>query len=201
MAERPWGLAALALLLAGAAAAQEAGIALRPEDRARLGALDASVGQGLRQALATGDAGQVDDAVTALRGAPLAADRVEVAALVGDWSCRMIRIGGMLPAVSYPPFRCRIGTGAAPEFEKLTGSQRTRGHLHRDGGRWIYLGSSFVAGESPRPYADFPAGMDTAATETLPDVAVFELLGPDRARLIFPAPYRESLVNVLTLSR
>ena len=68
-------------------------------------------------------------------------------------------------------------------------------------GRWVYLGSTFVAGEQPMDYANFPEVVDTSAGETLPDVGVFEVTGPDSARILFPQPYRESILNVLTLTR
>ena len=58
-----------------------------------------------------------------------------------------------------------------------------------------------MAGEAPRPYADFPDDMDTQGTETLPDVGVLEPIDADRARILFPLPYRESVLNVLTLTR
>lgn len=97
--------------------------------------------------------------------------------------------------------RALRGTGGVLQFEKLTGSQRTRGVIQRDGDRWIYLGSTFVVGEQPRDYADFPAEVSTEGTETLPDVGVFEVTGPAAARITFPQPYRESILNVLTLTR
>lgn len=175
------------------------GTRIRPEDAARLEALDRATGAALRQALGQGSAAEAADAADTLRGAALAATPE---ALVGDWSCRMTKIGGLQASVSYPPFRCAITRdGTALRFEKLTGSQRTSGTLHHDGGVWVYLGSTFVAGEAPRPYADFPDDMDTQGTETLPDVGVLEPIDADRARILFPLPYRESVLNVLTLNR
>lgn len=175
------------------------GTRIRPEDAARLEALDRATGAALRQALGQGSAAQAADAADTLRGAALAATPE---ALIGDWSCRMTKIGGLQASVSYPPFRCAITRdGTALRFEKLTGSQRTSGTLHHDGGVWVYLGSTFVAGEAPRPYADFPDDMDTQGTETLPDVGLLEPIDADRARILFPLPYRESVLNVLTLTR
>lgn len=179
------------------------GHAIRADDQARLDALDLSIGEAMRQVLAEGSDDQVALAVRALRGTGgTASNEADPAALAGDWDCRMTKIGGNLPAVSYPPFRCRIGAaGGVLQFEKLTGSQRTRGVIQRDGDRWIYLGSTFVVGEQPRDYADFPAEVSTEGTETLPDVGVFEVTGPAAARITFPQPYRESILNVLTLTR
>ena len=54
------------------------------------------------------EAVQIANATRALRGAAQAADSDSVAALAGDWSCRMTKIGGLQASVSYPPFRCAI---------------------------------------------------------------------------------------------
>lgn len=176
---------------------------IRPEDRARLEALDAATGAAMRQLLGQGSDAEVAAGVAALRGTAAPAEALgDPSSLAGDWSCRMTKLGGISPAITYPPFRCHIGADEGVlQFEKLTGSQRTRGTIRRDGDRWVYLGSTFVAGEQPRDYADFPAAIDIMATETLPDVGLFEITGPGRARIVFPQPYRESLVNVLTLTR
>lgn len=201
---KPIILAALAGALAMPAMAETLGdgTAIRPEDAARLEALDRATGAALRAALGQGTAQQAADAAEALRGAARPADHVDPSALAGVWSCKMTKIGGNLPSVSYPPFRCEIGADEGQfHFDKLTGSQRTRGTIHRDGDAWVYLGSSFVVGEQPKTYADFPTEMDTRATETLPDVGVLEVLGPNSARILFPLPYRESVLNVLTLTR
>ena len=58
-----------------------------------------------------------------------------------------------------------------------------------------------MQGETPRPYEDFPPEFDTQAGETLPDVGVLEVTGEGRARLVLPLPYRESVLNVLVLTR
>lgn len=194
-------LAALCALTAGPVLAENLtdGTRIRDEDTARLESLDRATGAALRAALGNGSPQQAADAAEALRGPAQPADSVNLKALAGDWSCKMTKIGGNLPSVTYPPFRCRIGADGA--FAKLTGSQRTAGKLHRDGDAWVYLGSTTVNDDPPRPYADFPDQVDTAASETLPDVAVFEATGANTARLLFPLPYRESVLNVLTLSR
>lgn len=183
------------------ASAQEV-VPIRAEDQARLDGLNAAAGEALRQVLGQGDSQQIADATRALRGAAQAPDSDSVAALAGDWSCRMTKLGGNLPAVSYPPFRCRFAAmEGVMTFEKLTGSQRTRGFLRSDGERVVYLGSSFVQGEEPRAYDDFPETVDLSAGETLPDVGVLEVTGPGSARILFPRPNRESVLNVLTLTR
>lgn len=185
-------------LLALPTAAQEP----RPDDRARLDQLDTAIGRALRQVLAEGSEADLAAATAALRGAALPAEQVTVEALAGDWQCRMTKIGGILPLVEYPPFRCRIELrDGVLHFDKLTGSQRSSGTLQILDGAWVYLGSTFVQGEAPLPYRDFPAELDTSAGETLPDAGLLEITGPGRARLLLPLPYRESLLNVLTLTR
>lgn len=193
-------LAALAIvaLLAAPALSQE----IRPDDRARLDRLDAAVGQALRQVLGTGSDEEVVQAINALRGPAMPADPARAGALTGDWQCSMTKMGGNLPLVAYPPFRCRIeAREGVLHFDKLSGSQRTSGTIRAIDGRWVYLGSTFVAGEAPRRYDEFPAEIDTSASETLPDVGVLEVMGEGQARLVLPLPYRESVLNVLTLTR
>lgn len=190
---------ALAAALAGSAAGAQD---IRPDDRARLDQLETAMGRALRQVLATGSDEDVVIATDALRGPAMPADSVQAGSLAGDWRCSMVKMGGTLPLVAYPPFRCRIeAEGNLLRFEKLTGSQRTKGTVRAMDGRWVYLGSTFVQGETPRPYADFPPEFDTQAGETLPDVGVLEVTGEGRARLVLPLPYRESVLNVLVLTR
>ena len=175
---------------------------MRPDDRMRLDQLDAAMGRALRQVLSSGSDEELVVAINALRGPAMPAVPAAAATVAGDWRCSMVKIGGNLPLVAYPPFRCRIEAGEGVlRFEKLTGSQRTSGTLHAQDGGWIYLGSTFVQGETPRRYEDFPPEIDTSASETLPDVGVLEVTGEGQARLILPLPYRESVLNVLVLTR
>lgn len=192
-------LVALAL---AAALAVPALAEIRPDDQARLDQLDAALGRALRQVLSTGSDEEVVAATNALRGPALPAEPALAAGIAGDWQCSMVKIGGNMALVAYPPFRCRIEMqDGVLHFDKLTGSQRTSGTIHALDGRWVYLGSSFVQGEAPRRYDDFPAEIDIQASETLPDVGVLEVTGEGQARLILPLPYRESVLNVLVLTR
>ena len=176
--------------------------AIRPDDQARLDHLDRAAGQALLRVLATGSDEEITTAINALQGPAMVPNQALADALPGDWQCAMVKMGGELPLVAYPPFRCRIeARDGLLHFDKLTGSQRTSGTIRQDGDRWIYLGSAFGQGGSPLPYEDFPARIDTGATETLPDVGVLEVTGQDSARLILPLPYRESVLNVLVLTR
>lgn len=200
-------LIALALLAAGPVTAQDwkteglvlqDGTPLRPDDDRRLGLLNDSLGAGLREAFAGGTKADVNQIVAALSEPAMDAEAT-LEGIGGEWSCQMIKLGKISPIIVYPPFRCRAdGTN----FEKLTGSQRTKGVLHRDGDRLVYLGSGFVAGDSPVAYADLPERADPQAVpQIMPEVGIVELTGPDQGRILFPYPYLESRMNVLVLSR
>lgn len=192
----------LALALTATLAVPAAGQEIRLDDQARLDQLDAAMGRALRQVLATGSDEDVVLATNALRGPAMPADPALAETLTGDWHCSMTKLGGNMAVVAYPPFRCRIDArDGVLHFDKLTGSQRTSGTIQPIDGRWVYLGSTFVQGEAPRRYDEFPAEIDTSASETLPDVGVLEVTGEGQARLVLPLPYRESILNVLVLTR
>ena len=136
-------------LAAGSAAAQPV---LRPDDEARLAAYDETVGIALMEALHGGSDADIRAVTTALRGAPGPLDPE------GEWACRTIKIGKLLPVVAYSPFRCRI-TRISPglwRFEKLSGSQRTAGTIWDAGGAAYYAGVGYVNDDGPIPYEAFP---------------------------------------------
>ncbi|WP_367718659.1 DUF4893 domain-containing protein [Nitratireductor sp. GISD-1A_MAKvit] len=114
--------------------------------------------------------------------------------LAGNWQCRTIKIGGLAPLVVYDWFRCRVSDdGAGWMLEKLTGSQKTRGRFFTDGAsRLIYLGSFFVNGEEPPAYG---AGRESD------QVAYVFRDREDGWRMEFPAPERESLLDILEFRR
>lgn len=172
---------------------------IRPDDRARMELLDATTGRALTGALAAGDATDIGVLVTGLRGTPLpAADAAPL--LAGDWSCRMLKLGGGLPLTVYQPFRCRIG--ADGRFDKLTGSQQMTGQIGVLDGHLTYLGTAFVAGETPADYAELPTQIDTAAIpQLMPEVGRVEVVNGQTARLVMPLPHLESDLNILLLAR
>jgi hypothetical protein len=188
--------ALFALLLIPAPLAADT--ALRPQDRARLDGFDASLGDAVMQALAGGAAQDVAALTQALSGTP---DIAFDPSLIGDWSCRTIKLGGISPLVVYTPFKCRI-TASERGFalEKLSGSQRTKGEITLNDGRAIYAGVGYVAGEQPPAYGALP---DNFASDgrVQADVAVFQRISPTRARLLFPAPAVESDFDILELTR
>ncbi len=179
------------------------GTSIRPDDVRRLEALDLSYGTALRQALTGGDYDTVQAVISALRGTPRAAQEVTLASLAGDWQCNMTKIGGISPGVAYPPFRCEIRQdGDQLTFEKLTGSQLTRGTLHHDGGRIVYLGTEYIRGSTPPAYADLPVeAPKNSGEQFFPDAGILEVVSDKQARIILPQPHLESEMNVLTLTR
>ncbi|PZO64806.1 MAG: hypothetical protein DI498_10415, partial [Paracoccus denitrificans] len=155
---------------------------VRPTDQERLTQIDTALGEGIRQALAEGGADSLSPALSALQGAALPNDQISVSGLAGDWNCSVIKLGGILGIVSYPPFKCRIGADGS--FAKLTGSQLTKGSLQVFGDIIVYTGTSYVQGDTPVPYASFADDIDTNATQILPDVGLLEVVSPDRARIL-----------------
>lgn len=195
-----WALAlALFAALPAAAGTLEDGAFIRTDDEVRLAGLDAAAGGALRGALAEGAPADLAVLIDGLEGAAMRPETA-LALLPGEWECRMLKLGGGLALVVYAPFRCRAG--ADGRFEKLTGSQRTLGALHSDAGRLVYLGTGFVAGETPPDYTNLPEAVDPQAVpQFMPEVGLVEITGPDRGRIIFPRPYLESDLNLLLLRR
>ena len=176
------------------------GTPIRSEDRHRLDQLDAAYGAAMRQALAGGAAADVGKLVHALRGA---AQSVSPEALAGDWSCRVIKAGGVTPLVVYDAFRCRITvTDGGVRFDKLGGSQRVRGAIYQDDKQLVLLGVGYIAGDTPPAYGDLPPEIDTATTPQITAApGVIEMTSADAGRIIFPYPMLESVMDVLVLSR
>ncbi len=191
----------IAMLAATPAAASGPDLAttIRDDDRARLDQFEVVTGRNLRSAFAQGMPEDLAVLTQGLAGSPLPADQA-AAALPGDWSCRMLKLGGGLPLVVYQPFRCRIDADGG--FEKLTGSQRMLGTIGTVDGAPVYLGTGFIAGDTPTPYADLPTTTDPAATpQRVPEVGMVEVVSPTRARILMPLPMLESDLNILLLTR
>jgi hypothetical protein len=114
--------------------------------------------------------------------------------LMGEWQCRTVKAGGLASLVFYDWFRCRVtDEGLGWTLEKLSGSQRTKGRFFtEDDTRLMYLGSFFIAGETPPIYG--------AGGETDQAGYVFRE-GEDRWRIEFPAPARESKLDILEFRR
>ncbi len=115
----------------------------------------------------------------------------------GTYRCRTIKLGaketGLLNYVAYGSFLCRIrSNGPTQGFKKLSGSQRLVGVIFpNDQMRQVLLGT-LVLGDEPRA---LQYGQDE-----MRDVAAFvERIGPNRWRLVMPAPSFESQLDVMEL--
>lgn len=190
----------VACLLPGAALTQPLadGTPLHADDARRLGEYHAAAGDALLAAFSGGDPGDLAILADVLAGKPLPPGQAS-AIMPGDWSCRTIKMGGLLPITVYPPFRCRIGGDGS--LEKVTGSQRTKGQIHQDGNRLVYLGTGFIAGDVPPPYADLPPFSSSSDLQRVPEVGVVEMTDQEKGRVMFPDPYLDSRFNILALSR
>ncbi|MDV2964695.1 DUF4893 domain-containing protein [Nitratireductor aquimarinus] len=114
--------------------------------------------------------------------------------LSGAWQCRTIKTGGLAPLIVYGWFGCEVSDdGSGWFFEKLTGSQLTDGHFFDDGdSRMIYLGVFSVSGDQPPAYG---AGRETD------QVGYVFRDGEAQWRIEFPAPERESILDIMEIRR
>jgi hypothetical protein len=138
-----------------------------------------------------GDAADQPTLAKVLAGQPQAIADKE---LLGEWRCRTLKLGGEPPLVIYGFFKCRIfEENGALILQKTTGSQRTRGALHRIApDRFAYIGAGTVNDDPVRAYGD-----DAREDE----VALLVKAAPARLRLEFPAPHYESLFDIIELVR
>ena len=187
-------LLALAILSAPVAAQS-----IRDPDSIRLGEFDAALGRVLKGAFAEGAPADTAILTEVLAGpaGPIAPE--------GDWNCRTLKLGRILPLTVYGDFRCRI-TADGPNrwrLEKLTGSQRTAGTILREEEVAVYLGVGYVDGGPAVDYAGLPAGDQTPVEpgQTHAQIGIFEQMDPNRARLLLPAPILESAFDILYLTR
>ena len=186
---------ALAVLLAlSAASAFADGVVdklMTPADKTRLANYAQTRQTALREARAGGDAAEVKqlDAVLARPILPFSGFD-----LVGGWQCRTIKVGGNLPLVIYGWFKCKVtDDGSGWMLQKLTGSQRTKGRFYDESDkRLIYLGSSFIAGDSVKPY-----GSGKATDQ----VGYAFHTGKREWRIEFPAPELESKLDIIEFRR
>ena len=164
------------------------------DDRSRLRDWRSSFVAALKSARAAGHAAEIEQ-----EGALLKPD----AAIAGEpipnglYRCRVIKLGakspGLLDYVTYPYFSCRVQQERELQgFAKLSGSQRPIGLIFPgDAVRQVFLGT-LVLGDESRA---MQYGRDQER-----DVAAFvEKIGPDRWRMLMPAPHFESRMDVMEL--
>jgi hypothetical protein len=181
-----------------AAAPLNAQTPLRAEDAARLDRFSETAGQALLEAFSSGTSNDTSSLANALSGTPQVAFDPS---LSGDWKCRTMKLGHLTGLTVYTNFKCRFTIQQDGFlFEKLTGSQRTKGKITYRDGRAIYVGMGYVADTTPPEYANLPSDFRSDG-RIQTNVAVFERVSETRARMMFPAPAVESDFDILELTR
>jgi len=164
------------------------------DDRIRLREWRSSFVAGLEAARKGGHGDEI-----AREGALLDPDAALAAPAIpnGMYRCRVIKLGAREPGnrdyASYPGFTCRIRPERTLQrLGKLSGAQRYVGVIFPgDAIRNVFLGTLAFADESRA----LQYGQDEQR-----DVAGYvERIGPNRWRLIMPAPHFESRVDVMEL--
>jgi hypothetical protein len=202
MRARALTLSIASLSLFGIASAAQAGWedVASPYDVQRLERLEEARAKGMDAAEA-GRAERDSDAVhSALTGRVYPVSRGE---LLGQWRCRTAKSGGILPAIGYGWFHCRVSArgGGHLFFEKLSGTQLLAGWLYpREGGGYVFLGAWSVKGEPMHAYSGngVSAGAKTSSDDA---IALVSAAGAGRVRLEFPFPGQESVYDVMELRR
>lgn len=161
-------------------------------DQARLDKYENTKARAVDEARKGGAAADVQQLDSILSKPNLAFD--EGFNMVGIWKCRTTKLGKEPPLTVYGWFSCRVtDDGSGWVLEKTSGSQRTKGRFYTDSDkRLAYLGVGYIAGEKPHAYS---AGPDND------QVGYAYRTGKNEFRIEFPAPARESLMDVLELRR
>ena len=122
-------------------------------------------------------------------------------ALLGNWRCRQIKLGGMTSAVVYEQwFSCNIRPfRGGLLLQKMGGSQRFVGGLFPENGAWVYLGASSTRGE---PYHNYSGASPALGAQVTPDdqIGLLTGIGDNHLRLEIPA-VQESLLDVVEFTR
>jgi hypothetical protein len=164
------------------------------DDRARLRDWRSDFVSALKSARAAGHSAEIDR-----EGALLEPDAAIPGGPIpnGLYRCRVIKLGaksqGLLDYVAYPYFSCRVQQERELQgFAKLSGSQRPIGLIFPgDAVRQVFLGT-LVLGDESRA---MQYGRDRER-----DVAGWvERIGPNRWRMLMPAPHFESRTDVMEL--
>jgi hypothetical protein len=164
---------------------------LSAADQERLAKFDETRTSAIEEARKGGDPADVMVLEKVLEGE---ATQIAPAAMAGEWRCRTLKLGGILPLIVYPDFKCRITDDAAGlRLQKLTGSQRTSGTFYDLGeARLGYAGAAHYGYEQPRNYGDDPDS---------DQVGYLIPISAERMRLEFPLPRYESHFDILELRR
>lgn len=161
-------------------------------DKARLESYETTKTQALDEAKKGGNAADVAELDKIFTTGTLSFN--EEFDMTGNWQCRTTKLGKTTPLVIYSWFKCRVtDDGSGWMLEKISGSQRTKGRFFTESDtRLTYLGSGYIAGEQPKKYG---AGAESD------EVGYAYRTSKNSFRIEFPAPARESLLDVLELKR
>ncbi len=191
-------IAAIALLALTRAAFADWHDQISPRDLDRLADLNVARDDALDQARQRG--GKGDYHAIEKIFAP-AAHAVPEQALVGNWRCRQIKLGGMTGYYVFDWFNCRISkAGGGIWFEK-NGTQRMAGFLYPRDGMWVYLGAQSAKGEPLHRYSGRAA---SAGGEINPDdqAGILVGIGDNHLRIDLPSPgTQESDFDAIELKR
>jgi len=123
------------------------------------------------------------------------------AALLGNWRCRQIKLGGMTSYVVYDQwFSCNVRPfHGGLLLQKMNGSQRFVGGLFPENGAWVYLGASSAKGE---PYHNYSGASPALGAQVTHDdqIGLLTGIGDNHLRLEIPA-VQESLLDVVEFTR
>ena len=125
----------------------------------------------------------------ALAGSPIAS---------GHYRCRLIRVGARTPGdrdfSASGPLACRVNPdGTLQRFILLSGLQRPMGLIFpSDGIRQVFLGTLMLPEER--------RAMQYGADDNRDVAGYLERIGPQRWRLVLPAPRFDSLLDVIELT-
>lgn len=126
---------------------------------------------------------------------------VPASALMGNWRCRQMKLGGMSSYMVYDRwFSCNIRPfNGGLLLQKMNGSQRFVGHLYPHNGTWVYLGASSARGE---PWHNYSGASPALGAQVTPDdqIGLLSGIGDNRLRLEMPA-VQESLLDVVEFAR
>ena len=122
-------------------------------------------------------------------------------ALVGNWRCRQIKLGGMTSYMVYDRwFSCNVRPfRGGLLLQKMDGSQRFVGFLFPENGAWIYLGASSARGE---PWHNYSGASPALGAQVTPDdqIGLLAGIGDNHLRLEIPA-VQESCLDVVEFAR
>ena len=119
-------------------------------------------------------------------------------ALVGNWRCRNMKMGGMNAYIVYQWFDCSIrAVNGGLLLTKHNGTLRTQGWLYPENGAWVYLGSASAKGERLGRYSGRTPSVGAPAT---PDdqIGLLTGIGNNWLRLEIPGPVKESTMTSLS---